>query len=60
MNIAEFGANSLPVAAKTAVIHSCTTIEAAFAAALTEAQKNDRIIVYGSFYTVAKVMLTVA
>jgi dihydrofolate synthase/folylpolyglutamate synthase len=46
--------------ASPTIIHSCATIEAAFAQALEQANPTDRVIVYGSFYTVAKVMLTVA
>lgn len=46
--------------ADATAVHCYPTIEAAFAQALRLASANDRIIVYGSFYTVAKVMLTVA
>ncbi|CAN5272761.1 bifunctional tetrahydrofolate synthase/dihydrofolate synthase [soil metagenome] len=53
MNTSEKGTNKW-------AIHTCATVEDAFQQALTQASAIDRIVVYGSFYTVAKVMLTVA
>ena len=37
-------------------VHIFDTVEAAYAAALAESAENDRIVVFGSFHTVAEVM----
>jgi dihydrofolate synthase/folylpolyglutamate synthase len=53
---AQLLAQTLRIAQVSGMVTACTSIAAAYAQACDTAAQNDRILVFGSFYTVAAVM----